>query len=70
VAHELDAEGRWKTYVIAVTDANGTEIARIPVARSSGNGTEIAYILAAITGKVQTTFLRACLIANNCFTSF
>jgi len=47
VAHELDAEGRWKTYVIAVTDANGTEIARIPVARSSGNGTEIAYILAA-----------------------
>jgi len=26
VAHELDAEGRWKTYVIAVTDANGTEM--------------------------------------------
>lgn len=34
VATELAEERRWEGYVIVVTDANGAEIARIPIGKS------------------------------------
>jgi predicted RNA-binding protein with TRAM domain len=37
VASELAGEPRWEGYVIAITDANGAEIARIPIAKSKSN---------------------------------
>jgi hypothetical protein len=37
VATELAGEPRWEGYVIAITDVNGAEIARIPIAKSKPN---------------------------------
>jgi hypothetical protein len=37
VATELSQERRWQGYVIAITDVNGAEIARIPIAKSKPN---------------------------------
>jgi hypothetical protein len=37
VATELTGEPRWEGYLIAITDVNGAEIARIPIAKSKPN---------------------------------
>lgn len=40
VATELAEERRWHGYVIAVTDQNGAEVARIPVVKPAAGGLE------------------------------